>query len=357
MNVVRRIRRLLRGSGPRDRSPGGGPSRRDLLGLLFLLVGIAGTAALWSRVEDSIVDMAFGPVAILPDAAQDDGAGDALTPSAEADLYLPALGVLDDDRVVAAIGPIARLACRKDDPASMGPPSSAATEPATASATPAASSEATIADEVADDPIDRPLAATGADAKVLASEPLLSAAAAPIAMVAVAPDTPAGECPALLARTFNRLQTGKPESLCQFEGKVLLVVNTASYCGYTHQYEGLEALYRKYKDRGLVVVGFPSNDFGKQEPGTNQEIAEFCRLTYGVQFPMFEKSSVSDLKSNPLFSDLAARTGKSPQWNFHKYVIDRSGAPVASFTSQVEPTDKSLVSLIERLLAEPPRKG
>jgi glutathione peroxidase len=138
---------------------------------------------------------------------------------------------------------------------------------------------------------------------------------------------------------------------------VLLVVNTASYCGYTHQYEGLEAMYRKYKDRGLVVVGFPSNDFGKQEPGTNSEIAEFCRLTYGVQFPMFEKSSVSDLKSNPLFADLAARTGKTPQWNFHKYVIDRTGAPVASFTSQVEPTDKALVTLIEKLLAETPRKG
>src|SRR4030081_1738482 len=121
-------------------------------------------------------------------------------------------------------------------------------------------------------------------------------------------------CPPLLNHTFPSL-TDQATPLCQFEGKVLLVVNTASYCGYTHQYEGLEAMYRKYKDRGLVVVGFPSNDFGRQEPGSNQEIAEFCRLTYGVQFPMFEKSSVSDLKGNPLFADLAARTGKSPQWN------------------------------------------
>src|SRR3954470_15406709 len=96
-------------------------------------------------------------------------------------------------------------------------------------------------------------------------------------------------CPALLDHTFNRLQTGQSESLCQYQGKVVLVVNTASYCAYTGQYEGLEALYRKYKDRGLVVLGFPSNDFGGQEPGTNTEIAEFCRLTYGVQFPMFEK--------------------------------------------------------------------
>ena len=120
----------------------------------------------------------------------------------------------------------------------------------------------------------------------------------------------AGSCPALLQRTFNRLQTGKPESLCQFDGKVLLVVNTASYCGYTHQFEGLEAMYRKYKDRGLVVVGFPSNDFGKQEPGTNAEIAEFCRLTYGVEFPMFEKSSVTNIASNPLFTELASQHGQ-----------------------------------------------
>jgi glutathione peroxidase len=118
----------------------------------------------------------------------------------------------------------------------------------------------------------------------------------------------ASPCPALLDREFNRLQTGKPESLCQYRGKVLLVVNTASFCGYTRQYEGLEALYRKYRDRGLVVLGFPSNDFGAQEPGTNQEIAELCRLTYGVQFPMFEKASVTSLKTNPLH-DLVARTG------------------------------------------------
>src|SRR2546423_10552694 len=132
-------------------------------------------------------------------------------------------------------------------------------------------------------------------------------------------------CPPLLDRDLNRLQTGHPESLCQYRGKVLLVVNTASYCGYTHQYEALEALYRKYKDRGLVVLGFPSNDFGAQEPGSNHEIAEFCRLTYGIQFPMFEKSNVASLKVNPLYADLAARTGQSPRWNFHKYLIDRNG--------------------------------
>lgn len=164
----------------------------------------------------------------------------------------------------------------------------------------------------------------------------------------------AAACPALLDREFNRLQTGKPESLCQYRGKVLLIVNTASYCGYTHQYEGLEALYRKYKDRGLVVLGFPTNDFGEQEPGSNKEIAEFCRLTYGVQFPMFEKTTVKTLAANPLYTDLVARTGQGPKWNFHKYVVDRNGNPVATFASRVEPNDRELVALIEKLLADRP---
>src|ERR1700676_2179655 len=112
-------------------------------------------------------------------------------------------------------------------------------------------------------------------------------------------------CPELLNFTFNRLQTGAPESLCQYRGKVVLIVNTASYCGYTHQYEGLEALYRKYKSRGLVVVGFPSNDFGGQEPGSNKEIAEFCRLTYGVEFPMFEKSRGTRITTNLLIANFS----------------------------------------------------
>ena len=164
----------------------------------------------------------------------------------------------------------------------------------------------------------------------------------------------ASPCPALLDREFNRLQTGKQESLCQYRGKVLLVVNTASFCGYTRQYEGLEALYRKYRDRGLVVLGFPSNDFGAQEPGSNQEIAEFCRLTYGVQFPMFEKVSVTSLKTNPLYADLVARTGQSPRWNFHKYLIDRNGNPAGTFASDIEPDSRQLVALVEKLLADKP---
>ena len=119
--------------------------------------------------------------------------------------------------------------------------------------------------------------------------------------------------------------------------------------------KGLEALYRKYKGRGLVVVGFPSNDFGGQEPGSNQEIAQFCRLTYGVQFPMFEKSSVTKVSANPLFASLSASTGVAPQWNFYKYVVDRNGQAVAGYGSRTTPDDRELVRTVERLLAEKPK--
>jgi glutathione peroxidase len=178
----------------------------------------------------------------------------------------------------------------------------------------------------------------------------IATGAAPLATSPAATDG----CPAVLNYTFNSLQTGRAESLCEFRGKVVLVVNTASYCGYTHQYEGLEAMYRKYKDRGLVVVGFPSNDFGEQEPGSNHEIAEFCRLTYGVEFPMFEKSSIKSLKANPLYAQLVQRTGQTPQWNFHKYLVDRDGQNITSFGSRVEPDNAELISAVERLLAQKP---
>jgi glutathione peroxidase len=189
---------------------------------------------------------------------------------------------------------------------------------------------------------------------------LLAAFARPVAAQgggapAAAPAAAGAEagCPALLRHTFTSLQTGKPQSLCEYRGKVLLVVNTASYCGYTGQYEGLEALYRKYRDRGLVVLGFPSNDFS-QEPGSNQDIAEFCRTTYGVQFPLFEKSSVSKLAANPLYVELAAKSGEAPRWNFHKYLVDRSGERVRSFRSAVEPTQRDFVAELEQLLAAKP---
>jgi glutathione peroxidase len=171
-------------------------------------------------------------------------------------------------------------------------------------------------------------------------------------LVAGAAPAADGSCPALLRHAFTPIQGGPAQSLCQYQGKVLLVVNTASECGFTYQYEGLEALYRRYRDRGLVVVGFPSNDFGGQEPGTNREIAEFCRTKYGVQFPMFEKPSDTRLAENPLYADLQARTGEKPRWNFHKYVIDRQGQRVHSFASSVEPQNRDLVGAIERLLAE-----
>jgi glutathione peroxidase len=163
----------------------------------------------------------------------------------------------------------------------------------------------------------------------------------------------AAACPPILDRKLLNLQD-EPVSLCGFHGKVLLVVNTASQCGYTPQYEGLEKLYRRYRDRGLVVLGFPANDFGGQEPGSNGQIAQFCQVNYGVTFPMFAKTAVVGANANPLFRDLESRTGKRPRWNFHKYLVDRSGQPVAAFGSAVEPLDPRLTTEIERLLAARP---
>ena len=157
-------------------------------------------------------------------------------------------------------------------------------------------------------------------------------------------------CPATLQHTFARLQDEKPQSLCQYSGKVALVVNTASYCGFTPQYKGLEALYARYKDQGLVVLGFPSNDFA-QEKASNKEIADFCESTFGVKFPMFGKSSVRGADANPLFKQLAAKTGRQPLWNFHKYLIGRDGSIIASYTSLTDPTDKALLRDIEKQLA------
>ena len=153
-------------------------------------------------------------------------------------------------------------------------------------------------------------------------------------------------CPPLLDRSMPNI-VEQPQSLCEYAGKVVLVVNTASQCGYTPQYEGLEALYRKYKPRGLVVLGFPSNDFGGQEPGSNKDIAAFCVNQYAIDFPMFAKT---ELKKNPLFAELVKATGQAPRWNFHKYLVDRSGAKVQSFDTRVSPDDPKFVAAIERLL-------
>ena len=153
-------------------------------------------------------------------------------------------------------------------------------------------------------------------------------------------------CPALLDRRMDTI-LDQPQSLCAYAGKVLLVVNTASECGYTPQYEGLEALYRRYKARGLVVLGFPSNDFGGQEPGSNREIAAFCVNQYAIDFPMFAKTR---LKDNALYADLVKAAGSAPRWNFHKYLVDRSGGQVQSFDTRVEPNDPKLIAAIEKLL-------
>ena len=176
------------------------------------------------------------------------------------------------------------------------------------------------------------------------------AAAAPASAQTTLPIVSPGSCPSVLQKTFKKLQDESDQSLCQFAGKVILVVNTASFCGYTSQYEGLEALYAKYASKGLVVLGFPSNDF-EQEPGSNKDIADFCFNTYGVKFPMFAKTSVVGRHANPLYVELAQLTNKRPEWNFHKYLIDRSGKPVQSFASVVSPTDRRFVTELERLLA------
>ena len=163
--------------------------------------------------------------------------------------------------------------------------------------------------------------------------------------------TPADSaCPVLLQQNVLRLQDEKPQSLCQYAGKVVVVVNTASFCGFTSQYEGLEALNTKYKDQGLVVLGFPSNDFS-QETGSNKQIADFCENTFGVKFPMFTKTSVTGKDASPLFKQLSVKTGTTPKWNFYKYVISRNGQSVESFNSMVDPKSRPFIREIEKQLA------
>lgn len=184
---------------------------------------------------------------------------------------------------------------------------------------------------------------------VLAGLPLISTAQAQApTSTPTAAASPA--CPALLQQTFLRLQDEKPQALCQYSGKVLLVVNTASFCGFTGQYKGLEALQTQYKDRGLVVLGFPSNDFS-QESGSNQEIAAFCENTFNVKFPMFVKSSVSGRTANPLFTQLISASGTPPRWNFYKYLVGRDGIKVSAFNSMVDPQDPRLIRALETLLS------
>lgn len=176
-----------------------------------------------------------------------------------------------------------------------------------------------------------------------------------LTLVALLAGTPAAAavCPPLLKHTLPRLQDEKPVDLCSFAGRVVVVVNTASQCGYTPQYKSLEALYQRYREAGLVVLGFPSNDFGRQEPGRNTDIADFCENQFAVRFPMFAKSNVSARSSsdvNPLYAALAARTGQVPKWNFHKYVLSRRGDVVLSRESELDPLDPVFIKDIEKLL-------
>jgi glutathione peroxidase len=174
-----------------------------------------------------------------------------------------------------------------------------------------------------------------------------------IVLVAAVPALAAA--PALLDVDYRPLAAKTAVNLNEQQGgKVLLIVNTASKCGFTHQYEGLEALQQRYVGRGFAVLGFPSNDFKGQEPGSEEQIQEFCTLTYGVKFPMYEKVHVTGPETTALYQRLHDATGVSPAWNFHKYLVSRDGRVVGNWPSKVEPDDPGLVAAIERELKAPP---
>jgi len=156
----------------------------------------------------------------------------------------------------------------------------------------------------------------------------------------------------LLNEDFRRLASDEVVNLADaYAGKVVLVVNVASKCGNTPQYDGLEALYQEYGEKGLVVLGFPSNDFMGQEPGTEEEIQEFCRLTYKVKFPMFEKVTVKEGEAHPFYDNLAAAAGTYPTWNFHKYLIGRDGKLIREFSPRTKPYDDKIITELESALA------
>lgn len=169
--------------------------------------------------------------------------------------------------------------------------------------------------------------------------------------LALGPSAQAASCPATLDFSFRTLAGEERVRLCErYAGKVVLVVNTASKCAYTDQYSGLETLYETYKDQGLVVLGFPSNDFAGQEPGSEKQIKAFCRLTYGVQFPMFEKIHVDRARAHPFYQKLATLAGGYPRWNFHKYLLGRDGGLVASFDTALEPGHPTVLRAIRQEL-------
>jgi glutathione peroxidase len=182
------------------------------------------------------------------------------------------------------------------------------------------------------------------------------AAVAGLAAVTLADEKAEGEPPAALAFTMKSLD-GKSVDLARYQGKVVLMVNVASQCGLTPQYEGLEALHEKYGKKGLAVLGFPANEFGKQEPGTDEEIAEFCTSNYGVKFDMFSKVVVKGPGQCDLYQHLTSKE-TNPEfagditWNFEKFLLDREGNVIARFAPKVAPDDPELVQAIEGALAE-----
>jgi glutathione peroxidase len=195
----------------------------------------------------------------------------------------------------------------------------------------------------------RSLLSLGAAAALVASAGFTAMPAAAQVPAAAGTVSRPASCPAVLKHTFKRLQDEAPQDLCQYAGKVVLVVNTASYCGFTKQYEGLEQLYAKYGPRGLVILGFPSNDFN-QEDASAKKIADLCYNTYGVKFPMFATTAVTGNGANPLYAELIKATGNAPKWNFNKYLIDRDGKVVEYYPSKVTPQDPELVGKIEKAL-------
>ena len=193
----------------------------------------------------------------------------------------------------------------------------------------------------------------GLCAAALAGWPLLASAQSstpPAAQAAPAAQPAPMRCPALLDHRQPRLQDEVQQDLCKYAGQVLLVVNTASFCGYTDQYGGLERLHARFRAQGFSVLGFPSNDFS-QEPGTNADIAQFCEGTFGVKFPMFAKSNVRGGNANPVFAALAQASGQAPRWNFHKYLVGRDGRLIGAYSAQVAPDDPRLLADIQKTLA------
>ena len=164
----------------------------------------------------------------------------------------------------------------------------------------------------------------------------------------------AAECPALLQYQLPQLRSKETIDLCQrFAGKPLLIVNTASHCGFTPQFKGLEALYKRYKDQGFEVLGVPSDDF-KQEAASTEETAKVCYVNYGVTFAMTQPQHVTGDDAIPLYKELIAQSGQAPRWNFYKYVVDRQGKVVAQFSSRTKPDDPDLLKAVEQALASKP---